>query len=157
MRVGIGYDIHALKRGRPLVLGGLIIPFSKGASGHSDGDVLLHAIVDAILGAMGEGDIGDHFPDTDNRYKNIKSEVFVRKIRQLLKKKRLCVEHLDSTLIAESPKMADYKLPIRRNVARLLNVALSNIGLKAKTREGFDAVGKNKAIECFAVVSLRKK
>ncbi len=156
MRVGIGYDIHALKKGRKLVLGGVTIPYSKGLAGHSDADALLHAIIDAMLGAMGEDDIGTFFPDTDKRYKNANSVLFVKKITQLLKKKRLKVSSIDSTVIAEAPKLFDFKPKMRQNIAKAFGVPVDRVGVKAKTNEGFGPVGKNQAIECLAVVSLER-
>ena len=154
MRLGIGYDIHPLKAGRKLILGGVDIPFSKGLLGHSDGDVLLHAIMDAVLGAAGAGDIGDFFPDSDSRYKNADSLLFAGRIRALLKKKGLKVKHVDSTLLAEAPKLSDYKKKMRENIAKAFELPPARVGVKAKTNEGFGAVGKGKAIACFAVVSL---
>ena len=156
MRVGIGYDIHALKKGRKLILGGVTIPYSKGLLGHSDGDVLLHAIVDATLGAMGEGDIGEYFSDKDDRYKNAGSVLFVDKVRDLLKKKKLKIGNIDSTVIAEEPKLYSYKANIREKIAEVFNILVSNVNVKAKTNEGFGEVGKKQAIACFAVVSLIK-
>jgi len=154
MRVGIGYDIHALKAGRRLVLGGVLIPYRQGLAGHSDGDVLYHAIVDAILGAAGEGDIGDFFPDTDLRYQGANSHLFIKKALEILKKKKLKLTHLDSIILAEAPKLSAVKKKIKENVARVLGLELSHVGVKAKTHEGFGAVGKKQAIACQVVVSL---
>ncbi len=154
MRVGIGYDIHALKKGRRLVLGGVTIPSSKGLVGHSDADALFHAVIDAVLGAMGEDDIGTHFSDKDKRFKNADSALFAKKIREILKKKRLKVAHIDSTIIAEAPKLYDFKPMMRENLARAFGVPVSRVGVKAKTNEGFGPVGHHQAIECLAVVSL---
>ena len=156
MRVGIGYDIHALKKGRKLVLGGVTIPYPKGLLGHSDGDVLLHAIVDAVLGAMGGGDIGDYFSDKDSRYKNADSILFVKKVRVLLRKKKLRVGNIDSTVIAEEPKLTLYKKKIRDRIAATFGIQASQVNIKAKTHEGFGEVGKKQAIACFAIVSLVK-
>ena len=154
MRVGIGYDIHPLKAGRKLVLGGVHIPFGWGLAGHSDGDVLYHAIVDAILGAAGAGDIGDFFPDTDPRYRGADSYLFVKKALEILKKKKLKLVHLDSIILAEAPKLSADKKKIKENVARVLGLELSHVGVKAKTHEGFGAVGTKQAIACQVVVSL---
>ncbi len=154
MRVGIGYDIHGLKAGRRFVLGGIEVPFGKGPSGHSDGDVLYHAIVDAVLGAAGAGDIGEHFPDTDPRYKSVDSALFVRETLKILKKRGLRVLHIDSTVITEKPKLATFKENIRRNVAKEFGLPVSAVGFKAKTNEGFGPVGQNKAVACFAVASV---
>lgn len=154
MRVGIGYDIHTLKSGRRLVLGGIRVPHSKGLSGHSDGDALLHAIVDAILGAAGEGDIGDFFPDKDPRYLNARSSLFVEKTNSLLKKKRLRVAHIDTVIVAEAPQLTGFKMKMRKNIAGAFGINLSSVGVKAKTNEGYGAIGKKRAIACHAVVSL---
>ena len=156
MRIGIGYDIHAIKKGRKLILGGLAIPHSKGLLGHSDGDVLLHAIVDAVLGAMGEGDIGEYFSDKDSRYKNADSGLFVKKVRDLLRKKKWQVGNIDSTVIAEEPKLGPYKKRIRDRIAVAFGIRASRVNVKAKTHEGFGEIGKKQAIACFAVVSLIK-
>ena len=157
MRVGIGYDIHALKKGRKLILGGIEIPSAKGLLGHSDGDVVLHAIVDAVLGAAGEGDIGEHFSDKDGRFKNAASALFVKKAKEILKQKRLRVSHIDSTVVVEAPKLFDFKRRMREKIAKEFGITVSQVGLKAKTNEGFGAVGEKKAIACFAVVSLKGK
>jgi 2-C-methyl-D-erythritol 2,4-cyclodiphosphate synthase len=156
MRTGIGYDIHALKKGRKLILGGIEIPHPKGLLGHSDGDVLFHALVDAVLGALGEGDVGTFFPDTDRRFRGISSHVFVKKARQLLTKKGYRISNMDSTLVAESPKLYHYRDRIRENLAKQFGLKVSQVGFKAKTNEGFGAVGERQAIACFAVVSLEK-
>ncbi len=155
MRIGFGYDIHPLKKGRRLRLGGVDIPFSKGLAGHSDGDALFHAIVDAALGAMGEEDIGEHFKDTDKCTRNAPSALFAKKVRQLLKSKHLKIAHIDSTILAESPKLSDFKKRMKEKISSEFLVPVSRVGVKAKTNEGFGDVGKNKAIACFAVVSLK--
>lgn len=155
MRVGFGYDIHALKKGRKLILGGIEIPHPKGLVGHSDGDALLHAILDAVLGAAGEGDIGDHFPNTDAKFKGTPSKNFSIKIMTMLKTKRLKVSHIDATVIAESPKLSGFKDQIRQNLGKLFSVSKSHVSVKAKTNEGFGSIGKGEAIACFAVVSLK--
>lgn len=154
MRVGIGYDIHALKKGRKLILGGCRIPYPMGLWGHSDGDALLHALVDAVFGAMAEGDIGAHFPDTDKRNKDADSRLFVEKAKQLLSKKRLRIVNMDATVVAEAPQLMPYRDAMRKTIAESFGVKLSQVGLKAKRNEGFGAIGEKKAIACFAVVSL---
>ncbi len=153
-RVGIGYDIHALKKGRKLILGGVRVPFHKGLYGHSDGDVLYHAIVDAVLGAAGEQDLGDLFSDKDPKTKGANSLLFVNKARGVLKKKRLKIVNIDAVILAEAPKLLGWKEKIRKNVAAAFGVTVSQVGVKAKTNEGFGAVGRNQAIACQAVVSL---
>ena len=157
MRVGIGYDIHALKKGRKLILGGVEIPFERGLVGHSDGDALSHAVVDALLGAAAEGDIGEYFPDTDLRYKGASSEVFLRRTTELLHRKRLEIGYIDAVILAEAPNLSRFKEKIRKKLAERLGVALSKVSVKAKTNEGFDAVGKGLAIACHAVATLIKK
>ncbi len=154
MRVGFGYDIHALKKGRRLVLGGVELPFSKGLAGHSDGDALFHAIADALLGALGQGDLGDHFPDTDARFKNADSRLFLKKIKGLLAAQRLQVTHIDSTVITEAPKLAVYRQKMRQNIAAALGLDVTAVSVKAKTNEGFGAVGKKQAIACYAVAAV---
>ena len=157
MRIGIGYDIHALVKGRPLILGGVRISHPKGLSGHSDGDVVYHAVVDALLGAAGEGDIGEHFPDTDARFKGASSLLFIKKVREILSRRRFRIVNIDLVLLAEQPKLGPYKERIRSNIARSLGAPLSDVNVKAKTKEGFGAVGKKQAIACYAVASLEEK
>ncbi len=156
MRVGIGYDIHALVKGRPFLLGGVRVTHSKGPAGHSDGDVLYHAIVDALLGAAGMGDIGEHFPDTDPRYKGTNSLLFIRKVREILRRGRFKIVNIDSVLLAEEPKLGPYKQKIRSNVAKALGIPASRVNVKAKTKEGFGAIGKKQAVACYAVASLEE-
>ena len=153
-RIGIGYDIHALKKGRKLILGSVVIPFGKGLYGHSDGDVLYHAIVDAVLGAAGEQDLGDLFSDKDPEIKDASSLLFVNKAREVLKKKRLKIVNIDAIILAEAPKLLSWKEKVRKSVALAFGVAVSQVGIKAKTNEGFGAVGRNEAIACHAAVSL---
>lgn len=157
IRVGIGYDIHRLERGKKLLLGGVHIPHPKGLVGHSDADVVLHAFVDAVLGALGEGDIGSHFSDRDPRYRGVSSFFFVRKTWELLKAKRLRVVNLDCTLIAEEPRLGPYREGIRRAIAKAFGLTPDQVSVKAKTNEGLGPVGQKKAIACFAVASLDKE
>jgi 2-C-methyl-D-erythritol 2,4-cyclodiphosphate synthase len=154
MKAGIGYDIHRLVAGRKLLLGGVHIPYPKGLKGHSDGDALLHAIVDAALGAMGEGDIGEHFSDSDPKYRNADSALFAMKVIKLLKQNKLKISSIDSTIIAEAPKLSGYKEKIRNSVAKIFSVPASKVNVKAKTNEGLGEIGQKKAIACFAVVAL---
>ena len=156
MRVGVGYDIHPFKKGKPFVLGGLRIPGPKGLAGHSDGDALHHAVVDAVLGALGAGDIGEHFPDTDRRYKGAASRVFVDGARRLLRQKNFKIENIDTTLIVESPKLGPWKGKIRRSLARDWGVDVASVNVKAKTNEGFGALGRGEALAVLAVISLTK-
>ena len=156
MRVGIGYDIHALRKGRPLFLGGVKVPFSKGLLGHSDGDVVLHAIVDAALGAIALGDLGDWFPDTDPRWRGIPSRRFVEKTRRLLKNKGWVVANIDCTLIAEFPKLGPYRDAIRKSIASQWQIALDTVSVKAKTNERMGEIGRGRAMACLSVVVLKK-
>ncbi|MEI8345068.1 MAG: 2-C-methyl-D-erythritol 2,4-cyclodiphosphate synthase [Candidatus Omnitrophota bacterium] len=155
MRVGIGYDIHALVAGRSLILAQVKVPFGKGLKGHSDADVVYHAICDAIFTASGSGDIGDHFPDTDPRYKNAPSVLFAEEAVRCAKSSRLKIEFIDVIVIAQSPKLIEFKRQMKENIVRDFGVRGSQVGLKAKTNEALDAVGNKKAIACFAAVTLR--
>ena len=156
MRVGIGYDIHTLIKGRKLVLGGVKIPNPRGLFGHSDGDALMHAIVDAALGAGGLGDIGDHFSDKESRWRGVSSLLFARETVSLLRKKKFKVSQIDSILILERPKLSPYKIAMRESIARAFSVDVSRVNVKAKTNEGLGAIGKGKAIAASAVVLLEK-
>ena len=157
MKVGIGYDIHALVKGRPLVLGGVRISHPKGLSGHSDGDVLYHAIVDALLGAAAAGDIGEHFPDSDARFKGANSLLFIKKVKEILSRRRFKIVNIDSVVLAQEPKLGPYKEKMRANIAKALGVPVSCVSVKAKTKEGFGAVGKKQAIACYAVAAIEEK
>ena len=154
MRVGHGYDLHRLVEGRPLVIGGVHIPYSHGLLGHSDGDVVLHAICDAILGAMGSGDIGLQFPDTDERYRDIASSELVRQVIVRMREAGWHVGNLDVTICAEQPRLAPHRLAMRTHIADLLGVPVTCISVKAKTNEGLDAIGRGEAIAATAVVLL---
>ena len=151
-RVGIGYDIHKLVEGRKLILGGIEIPFEKGLLGHSDADVLIHAIIDAMLGALGLDDIGTLFPDTDTKYKDISSVILLKEVYNLIKTKGYKINNIDSNVIAQAPKLRPYIEKIRNNLSKILEC--ENVSVKAKTNEKMDAVGEMKAIEANAVVML---
>lgn len=154
MRVGMGFDIHRLAAGRKLVLGGVEIPAAKGLEGHSDADVLLHALCDALLGSVGEGDIGTHFPDTDPRWKGASSRAFVEKALELVAARGLTVANADFVIVAEEPKLAPHRLAIREALVELLQVPPDRVNLKAKTMEGLGPIGEGQAIGCYAVVLL---
>ena len=154
MKIGIGYDIHRLVPGRPLVLGGIRIPFDKGPQSHSDGDVLLHAITDALLGACGVGDIGQHFSNTDPRWKNVESKVFIQKAMEFVRERKLRVGNLDATIIAETPKLGTHLKAVRKNVAKLLGVPETDVNVKAGTNEKCDSIGRSEAIAAQAAVLL---
>lgn len=154
---GIGYDLHRLAAGRRLFLGGLEIPFPQGLVGHSDGDALIHALVDALLGAMGEGDIGRLFPDTEPRYKDIRSTELLKEVAARLRKARWDVLHADCIAVAEEPKLGPFFPEMKKILGSILGIRGDQLGLKAKTNEGLGLVGRGKAIACWAVVLIGKK
>lgn len=156
MRIGIGYDVHRLIENRKLILGGVEIPFHLGLLGHSDADVLTHAICDALLGAIALGDIGTHFPDTDPKYKGMDSQVFLRKINAKVKDQGYVIENIDSTVIAQRPKLAPYIQQIRSILANTLEISETQLSVKATTSEGLGIVGEEKAIVAQAIASIRK-
>lgn len=153
-RSGIGYDLHRLAEGRPLVVGGITVPFEKGPVGHSDGDVLAHAICDALLGAAGAGDIGTHFPDTDPKWKGATSLKFLEHVRTLVDARGLKIAHIDAVVICERPKLGPHFPAMREALARALGVGADRVHLKAKTNEGVDAVGRGEAIAAHAIATL---
>ncbi len=155
-RTGIGYDIHRLVEGRALMLGGVPIPFNKGLEGHSDADVLLHALCDALLGAAGLGDIGHHFPNTDARWKDCASLHLLREVHRMLTAHGWQVVHTDATLIAEAPKIAPYIPAMRTQIAQVLNILPEQVSIKATTNERMDAVGEGQAIACFAIATVQR-
>jgi 2-C-methyl-D-erythritol 2,4-cyclodiphosphate synthase len=154
VRCGIGYDLHRLAEGRKLIVGGIELPFDKGSVGHSDGDVLAHALCDALLGAAGLGDIGTHFPDTDSKWKGANSLLFLEHARKLLDEKHFAIEHVDAVVITEKPKLGPHFPKMREVLARALGVTADHIHLKAKTNEGVDAVGRGEAIAAYVVATL---
>lgn len=156
-RVGQGYDLHRLVPGRPLILGGVEIPFAYGLLGHSDADVLVHAVIDALLGAAGLGDIGRHFPDTDPAYAGANSLALLAQTAALLRAERWEALNVDATVIAERPRLAPYIPQMREKIAGVLALSPEVVNIKAKTNEGVDAVGRGEAIAALAVVLLAKK
>jgi 2-C-methyl-D-erythritol 2,4-cyclodiphosphate synthase len=154
-RVGHGFDVHRFQRGRKLILGGVEIPHGRGLLGHSDADVLLHALINALLGAMAEGDLGIHFPDTDPRLHGIASTTMLEKVLRIMRRKRFKLVNADVTLVAQRPKLAPYYGRIRKNVARRLGVAESRISIKATTTEKLGWIGQGKGMAATAVVLLR--
>jgi 2-C-methyl-D-erythritol 2,4-cyclodiphosphate synthase/2-C-methyl-D-erythritol 4-phosphate cytidylyltransferase/2-C-methyl-D-erythritol 2,4-cyclodiphosphate synthase len=156
-RVGIGYDIHKLKKGRRFLLGGVEIPFSKGEVGHSDGDVLAHAVCDALLGASGLGDIGELFPPSDSAYKDADSMGILRNAVTRIKQAGWGISNLDCVVICEKPKVLPFRDVIRKSLAEALEINQKCVFLKGKTAEGMNAVGKGKAVEVHAVCLLEKK
>lgn len=153
---GIGYDLHRLVEGPKLVVGGITVPFEKGSQGHSDGDVLAHAICDALLGAAGLGDIGTHFPDTDPKWKDASSLIFLEHVRSLLAKRRFRIVNVDAVVICERPKLVPHFPLMRAALAKALGVTSEEINLKAKTNEGVDAVGRGEAIAAHVVATLSR-
>jgi 2-C-methyl-D-erythritol 2,4-cyclodiphosphate synthase len=152
---GIGYDLHKLSEGRKLMIGGIEVPFDKGSVGHSDGDVLSHAICDALLGAGSLGDIGTHFPDTDPKWKGASSLLFLEHARKLLSDRRLRVVHVDAVVICERPKLGPHFPAMRAALAKALGITKDEINLKAKTNEGVDAVGRGEAIAAHAIATVQ--
>ncbi len=153
-RCGIGYDLHRLEVGRKLIIGGIELPFDKGPAGHSDGDVLAHALCDALFGAAGLGDIGRHFPDNDPRWKNANSLIFLEHARKLLEENKFVIEHVDAVVILEKPKLGPHFPKMSATVAKALGVPAEKIHLKAKTNEGVDAIGRGEAIAAWVVATL---
>ena len=151
MRVGMGYDVHRLVPDRELIIGGVKIPYDKGLLGHSDADVLLHAISDALLGAAALGDIGKHFPDTDPKYKGISSVILLEQVAELLNKNLFFIENIDATIIAQAPKMRPYIDEMRQNIADALNIDVSSVNVKATTEEGLGFTGSGEGISAQAI------
>lgn len=156
LRIGTGYDVHRFAAGRPLSLGGVNVPFEKGLLGHSDADVLLHAIGDALLGALALGDLGKHFPDTDPQFENADSKKLLSHIHRLVKDRGYKVVNLDAVVVAERPKIAPHLPAMRTAIAGLLNVALDQVSIKATTSEGLGFIGREEGIAANAVVLLKK-
>jgi len=154
VRCGIGYDLHRLAAGRPLIIGGITVPFDKGTVGHSDGDVLAHAMCDALLGAASLGDIGTHFPDSDPKWKGADSLKFLEHAQKLLDDKSLMIEHIDAVVILEKPKLGPHFPKMREALAKSLGVKPETIHLKAKTNEGVDAIGRGEAIAAYVVATV---
>ena len=154
MRIGFGYDVHRLIPGRDLVLGGVKIPHSSGLLGHSDADVLTHAVMDAILGALAKGDIGQHFPDSDPAYKNIDSLVLLARVMELVKQAQSRINNVDVTVLAQKPKLMPYIAEMRRKLAEVMEIGPENVNIKATTTEGLGFVGREEGIAAYAVVSL---
>jgi 2-C-methyl-D-erythritol 2,4-cyclodiphosphate synthase len=155
-KIGICYDIHRLVEGRKLFIGGVEIPYIKGLLGHSDGDVLLHAICDALLGALGETDIGEHYPDTDPKYYNIASTALLEMVNGLIKKNKIVITNIDTVVIAQEPKLAPFRKQIQKKIAGILNIDPGMINIKAKTQEGMGEIGKKEAIASYAAVLISK-
>lgn len=153
---GIGYDVHRLMHDRPLVLGGVHIPHSRGLDGHSDADVLMHAICDAVLGALGKGDIGGFFPNTDPRWRNAPSKVFLQEAARQAALHDARIVNIDATLIAQEPKIMPHAEAMKRNIAEALGINVHRIGIKATTNEGLGAIGRGEGIAAMAVASVER-
>ncbi len=156
MRCGIGYDVHKLVNGRELVLGGVKIPFEKGLAGHSDADVLTHAIMDALLGAAGQGDIGRHFPDTDPQYKGISSLYLLERVATMISDAGYTIQNIDSIIVAQKPKLAPYIDRMAGTLAARLKISPSQVNVKATTTEGLGFTGTGEGIAAYAVVALEE-
>lgn len=154
MRIGMGYDVHRLVEDRPLIIGGVSIPYDRGLLGHSDADVLLHAISDALLGAAALGDIGKHFPDTDPSYKGISSIILLQKVGKLLEENTFFIENIDATIIAQAPKMRPYIDQMRENIANALQIHIEQVNVKATTEEGLGFTGEGQGISAQAICLL---
>ncbi|MFH0917523.1 MAG: 2-C-methyl-D-erythritol 2,4-cyclodiphosphate synthase [Candidatus Omnitrophota bacterium] len=156
-KVGIGYDIHRLVQGRKLFLGAVEIPYVKGLLGHSDGDALIHALCDALLGALALGDIGEHFPDTDPKYQGIASSQLLKRVNELVVKSGYKINNLDVIIIAQEPTLLPFKKQIKEKICELLGIGQEALNIKAKTNEGLGAVGRREAISCWASASLTRE
>ena len=159
MKVGIGYDVHALAENRKLIIGGVNIDYEKGLYGHSDADVLIHAIMDSLLGAMGKGDIGGLFPDSDDKYKDADSRVLLRKVYELMSENDFMVGNIDAVIIAQKPKISPFIDEMRHNIANDLKTDISNINIKATTTEtlGFEGRGEGIGAECICLLEVKEK
>lgn len=157
MRVGLGYDVHKLVLDRPLIMGGVEIPFEKGLLGHSDADVLIHAIMDSIIGAAALGDIGKHFPDTDSKYKNISSLELLKHVKSLIEDNGFSIGNIDATIIAQKPKMSPHIQKMRENISSILGIELSQINIKATTEEGLGFTGSGCGISAQSIALLLNK
>lgn len=156
MRIGIGFDAHKFEKGRKLILCGVAIPYERGLLGHSDADCPLHALIDAMFGAAAMSDIGTHFPDADETYKDISSLLLLRLAHDKLKQKGFCVDNCDITIIAQRPKLAPYIYKMRENIAEVLGVSIERVSVKATTTEGLGFTGRQEGIACMAVANIRE-
>ncbi len=157
MRIGQGFDVHRLVSGRRLFLGGIEIPYEMGLLGHSDADVLIHAVMDALLGAIGAGDIGVHFPDRDPDFKDIDSTILLKRVLTLINDQNYQIKNIDATIIAERPKLAGYISPMRQRIANLAEIEISRVNIKATTTEGLGFTGRGEGIGALAVVLLEHR
>ena len=154
MRVGFGYDVHPLILGRKLILGGEVVPYQKGLDGHSDADVLIHSLIDALLGAAGEGDIGQHFPDNDEQYKSISSLKLLENTYEILKSKKLTINNIDVSVVLEEPRIAPFIMSMKNNIAQVLKISSEKVNIKATTNENMGFIGRGEGVVSYCVVSL---
>ncbi len=157
MRIGFGYDIHPLVDNRPLILGGVRIPYEKGLSGHSDADVIAHAVADSLLGAAGLGDIGEHFPDTEKKYENYNSMLFLQEIEKKIYFEKLEIVNIDISVVLEAPKIAPFKEEISRNIAKNLFLKPFQVNIKATRGEGLGFIGRGEGVACYAISLLKPR
>lgn len=157
MRIGFASDIHRLVEGRKLILAGVVVPAPFGELAHSDGDVVFHAVGESILGALALGDLGTHFPDNDDQYKNIDSAILITKIVEMMKNQGYEINNIDVSITLEKPKLKDFIFDMRKNLAKLLDTSISNVSIKAGTNEKLDALGKGEAVKAEAIVLLKEK
>jgi len=154
MRIGFGYDIHPLIENRPLIIGGVTIPYEKGLQGYSDADVMAHAVADALLGAAGLGDIGEHFPDSDQKYKNYNSMLLLKEVERKISFNKYKIANIDITLVLQEPKIGCYKTPMKENIAKQLFINVEQVNIKATTGEGLGFIGRSEGAVCYAVALL---
>ncbi len=155
MRVGFGYDVHPLILGRKLILGGEVIPYQKGLDGHSDADVLIHSLIDALLGAAGKGDIGQHFPDNDEQYKDISSLKLLENTYEILNKKKLTINNIDVSVVLEEPRIAPFIMSMKNNIAQVLKMSIEKVNIKTTTNEKMGFIGRREGAASYCVVSLK--
>lgn len=156
MRIGFASDIHRLVKDRRLILSGVVIPFELGEEAHSDGDVVYHAVSEAIIGALALGDLGKHFPDSDPVYKDIDSSIIVKRVVEMMKERRCKINNIDVSITLEKPKLKDYIMAMRENLASLLETSIDNVSIKAGTNEKLDSLGRNEAVKAEAIVLLKE-
>jgi len=156
-RIGMGYDVHPFAERRPLILGGLTIPYHQGLAGHSDADCLVHAICDALLGAISEGDLGRHFPDSDPRYKDVESLLLLKRVVEIVGRKGFRIANIDATIVAQAPQLAPYRPQMEDKIAQTVGVERGQVNVKATTTEGLGSIGRGEGIAAYAVVLVEKR
>jgi 2-C-methyl-D-erythritol 2,4-cyclodiphosphate synthase len=156
-RIGMGYDVHPFAEGRPLILGGMTITYHQGLAGHSDADCLVHAICDALLGAISAGDLGSHFPDSDPRYKDVESLLLLKKVIEMVEQKGFRITNIDATVVAQTPKLAPYRPQMEEKIAQIVGVEDEQVNVKATTTEGLGSIGRGEGIAAYAVVLVEKR